>query len=107
MHVGKGELILSLALNVFCVFLAEEALPALLFAPFQILLKGHQDRGVQISPTHLRTDVIDIGCIVILHHLLDVVWTFQVDGRRVKIGHDNGGRTLHAKTGAQRVRLRA
>ena len=96
MHIGKRELILALRLHILRILLAEELMQGPLLTPLRVLLGRHQHRGIQVGVADLRTHVVHVGRVVVLHRLTDIVRAFQVEGTRVQIRHLHRRRLLYA-----------
>ena len=99
-HVGKVEFLLAFVRHVLGILLAEELVHLAALAPLVILFGGHQHRGIQVAVTNLRANDVHAGRVVVLYLLLDILGEVQVEGRRVEVGHLDGGRLLYLPAGA-------
>ena len=100
MHISKRELVLIFLLHLNGILLAEEFLHHPSFTPLTVFLGRHQDRRIQIRVANLRTDIIDIGRIVVLYRLPDVIGTPQVESRGVEVFYDDWRGLLHTEARA-------
>ena len=95
-HVGKRELVLARRLHILRVLLAEELTQGPLLRPLRVLLGCHQHRRVQVGVADLRTHIVHVRRVVVLHRLTDIVRPFQVERTRVQVCHLHRCRLLYA-----------
>ena len=73
-HVHQVELVLTLVGHVLFFLGAEEIVTGTFLTPLPILLRSHQNGGIQIGVANLRADDVDIQRVIVFYRLLDIVW---------------------------------
>ena len=95
MHITKIELLLTFSTGGLGILGTEELLTGATFAPAHIFGRSHHDGGVQITVAQLRTNIIKIKRVIILHLLPHIIGHTQVERTGIQVGRNHRGRLLN------------
>ena len=103
MHIREVEFFLTLGLEDFIILFTVIGITFLHLAPDEILLRGKHNRRSNPSIPETITNHISVERIIILHLILHVVRTLQVERTLVKVAEGNRLGALHRPTGVQQT----